>query len=1110
MVKRYALLVLVLVNATMNADQPLVQRLRQTGKEYKIHPQLLRTLETILPQEKIAVWIQLRDRPRYEFNELPARGFLPPVNEQYVQTARTIPGAQFLGVSELTNEVSLLMPASSIPLAVSFPFFDRIEESPPRQREGTRSVASHPAYSAYQTVSYDAMQTRPLQEATWGGYAWDTTGVNRPRKIAVFDEGIWPYHPAFWTSEKLLPTSFGDTTHSLPISIAARANWVHLLPKRSDNTEKLYYMRSSNYGVEWDTAREIAAVGEFEVIADYAIGAAENSVVAVYVRLGFGTSGAEKSVHVVVSNDNGATWTSPLQLYVTPPSTATFTASIRHVGVAVTTDAGTVWAHAVWAEESMTFDLVTGAFTSQGDAKVRRSNALGTNTWMATQTIYTEVKPPFCIDMSCTSYEYRFFGLDASAEGATAHVVFHRIFRRGDAADNESRLFLYTSLDDGSTWGQSLAILRNTTDPPKADYPAVCTKDGFGHVAFVEDSLIYYTRHPSPPASPLSLSTTMKAFGVPSIAAVRDTGATGSYRRIVHVAWYDYRGNIPSVRYKRHPNNGDSGTPWDDGDTYAGNDNADISKRMSMDYAPTIWKPELDIAGTDETGTKISLVHLAWRDTRSVDGKKYDWYANSSKIFAWNDYAGGAPKPMVYADHGSEVSSAALAGVVELTSANANYNPFMGTAYNAVLAMAHDGTEAQTIQAIKWAVDTIGAEVINFSAGYGATDSGATRVTQYVDWAVARGVVFSKSAGNSGPGGSTITRPGDNFNAMTVGGTLRSGGSIMPISSRGPVSNGRIKPDLVATGGDGNGSHHDSGPIAGPGGDIYLADPFPNPPNVGMYDWWEGTSFAAPHVAGLSAMLLQAHPTWTPGAVRKALSATAAAVTGAARPNNNEGWGLVQGSAANEFNPAPFPPSILPTAADFEDSSSRGAVAHLRTLIKPNGGVNTVFADLAAFGVAASLVMTDSATIAGGWHVYTAGYTVPAGTPVGMKHIRTTAFRTGAGVHDTVKAYINLYVKTAPTSIAELNLPMEFILHQNYPNPFNPTTSIRFNIPSTEHVKLTVFDLLGREVRTLVNEVRMAGYYSTTLDGSTFATGVYYYRLVAGSYVAVRKMLLMR
>jgi aminopeptidase N len=104
------------------------------------------------------------------------------------------------------------------------------------------------------------------------------------------------------------------------------------------------------------------------------------------------------------------------------------------------------------------------------------------------------------------------------------------------------------------------------------------------------------------------------------------------------------------------------------------------------------------------------------------------------------------------------------------------------------------------------------------------------------------------------------------------------------------------------------------------------------------------------------------------------------------------------------------------------------------------------------------------------------------------------------------------------TSVAELNgSPYEFRLYQNYPNPFNPTTVIRFSVESANgrmgdpvKVTLKVYDILGREVRTLVNENLPEGSYEVTWDATNMPSGVYFYRMTAGTFVQTRRMVLMR
>lgn len=88
--------------------------------------------------------------------------------------------------------------------------------------------------------------------------------------------------------------------------------------------------------------------------------------------------------------------------------------------------------------------------------------------------------------------------------------------------------------------------------------------------------------------------------------------------------------------------------------------------------------------------------------------------------------------------------------------------------------------------------------------------------------------------------------------------------------------------------------------------------------------------------------------------------------------------------------------------------------------------------------------------------------------------------------------------------------PELYFLNQNYPNPFNPSTNIAFTIPHPGFVTLKVYDILGNEVATLVNEEKRAGYYKVDFDGSKLASGVYLYVLRSGNFIQSRKMLLLK
>ncbi|MBN1634778.1 MAG: T9SS type A sorting domain-containing protein [Ignavibacteria bacterium] len=98
------------------------------------------------------------------------------------------------------------------------------------------------------------------------------------------------------------------------------------------------------------------------------------------------------------------------------------------------------------------------------------------------------------------------------------------------------------------------------------------------------------------------------------------------------------------------------------------------------------------------------------------------------------------------------------------------------------------------------------------------------------------------------------------------------------------------------------------------------------------------------------------------------------------------------------------------------------------------------------------------------------------------------------------------------TNIAKINneIPNIFSMKQNYPNPFNPTTKIQFDVMKTENIKITVFDVAGKELEVLVNERMQPGSYETEWNGEKYASGIFFYRIQAGNYMETKKMVLMK
>ncbi|MEO8513417.1 MAG: T9SS type A sorting domain-containing protein [Ignavibacteria bacterium] len=122
-------------------------------------------------------------------------------------------------------------------------------------------------------------------------------------------------------------------------------------------------------------------------------------------------------------------------------------------------------------------------------------------------------------------------------------------------------------------------------------------------------------------------------------------------------------------------------------------------------------------------------------------------------------------------------------------------------------------------------------------------------------------------------------------------------------------------------------------------------------------------------------------------------------------------------------------------------------------------------------------------------------------------------------VHKETNAYFSMsdsifYVSDNPLTVGINNIsteiPHEFSLLQNYPNPFNPMTNINFRISKSGYVKLVVFDMLGKEIETLVNEDLSAGTYEYEWNGINLPSGVYFYRLTTDNYSETRKMLLLK
>ena len=148
------------------------------------------------------------------------------------------------------------------------------------------------------------------------------------------------------------------------------------------------------------------------------------------------------------------------------------------------------------------------------------------------------------------------------------------------------------------------------------------------------------------------------------------------------------------------------------------------------------------------------------------------------------------------------------------------------------------------------------------------------------------------------------------------------------------------------------------------------------------------------------------------------------------------------------------------------------------------------------------------------WYSFNMGYAEPkAGTTMvksilGKNFVGTTQQSNtqviGGFLADTLLRSTIVDVKN------QEQLPTSYSLWQNYPNPFNPSTTIHFELPKESRVTLKVYNMLGQEVLTVLDEEKVAGRYDLRIDGASLASSVYFYRLIAGDYVSTKKFLLLK
>jgi len=273
----------------------------------------------------------------------------------------------------------------------------------------------------------------------------------------------------------------------------------------------------------------------------------------------------------------------------------------------------------------------------------------------------------------------------------------------------------------------------------------------------------------------------------------------------------------------------------------------------------------------------IAIIDTGIDDSHEcLDDLDDDPSTDDPKVIAFKDYINFFTDP--YDDGGHGTHCAAIA------AGTGGGTKYRGVAVKAnlvgvkVLAENGYGNESDVIAGLEWCVekkDVYRIKIISMSLGSNHNNDGTTPLEIACDSAVNNGIVVCVAAGNSGSGTATVGDPACAKRVITVG-SVDDGMSIAGSSSRGPTSDGRIKPEVCAVGV--NVTSAEAG-------------------TTGDYVTMCGTSMATPHVAGVAAMMLEYNPDLTPGRVRGILmdTATDCGITG---PDNNCGWGVVNATNA--------------------------------------------------------------------------------------------------------------------------------------------------------------------------------------------------------------------
>jgi hypothetical protein len=231
--------------------------------------------------------------------------------------------------------------------------------------------------------------------------------------------------------------------------------------------------------------------------------------------------------------------------------------------------------------------------------------------------------------------------------------------------------------------------------------------------------------------------------------------------------------------------------------------------------------------------------------------------------------------------------------------------------------------------------------------------------------------------------------------------------------------------------------------------------------------------------------------------------------TGYTRKSNSNGCTCHGGSANASITVTITGASQIKAGATemYQLTISGGNGTQVATDIAASSGSLSAY-DTALKLSGSELITNGTKTYSNGSYTYSFKYTAPA--TLGTQTLYATGLAsTGSGWNFAPDKTITV---VSATNVESSSIPDKFSLEQNYPNPFNPSTIINYQISSARFVSLKIFDVVGKEVATLVNEIKQPGNYNSSFNTINYAlpSGIYFYRLQAGNYTATKKMLLIK